>query len=137
MTGSRAKPAANVIDSSAWLEYLANGPNAGEFAPVIEALDRLVVPALVITEVLRRLDALGRGHAVPQVLAHMRQGQVIVFDDRLAVDAAVVGRQHRLALADSVVYATALAVEGVVWTQDEDFQSLAQVEYRPHLHRKR
>jgi predicted nucleic acid-binding protein len=137
MTGSRAKPAANVIDSSAWLEYLANGPNASEFAPAIEAVDRLVVPALVITEVIRRLDALGQRQVVPEVLAHMRQGQIVVFDDHLAVDAAVVGRRHGLALADSVVYATALAVEGVVWTQDEDFEPLPQVEYRAHVHRKR
>ncbi len=137
MTGSRARPALGVIDSSAWLEYLANGPNAGEFAAAIEAVERLVVPALVITEVLRRLDVLGRRDVVPEVLAHMRQGRIIALDDQLAVDAAVVGRLHGLALADSVVYATARAVEGVVWTQDEDFQSLAQVEYRPHAHRKR
>jgi toxin FitB len=137
MTGSRTNPAGNVIDSSAWLEYLANGPNASEFAPAIEAVEHLVVPPLVITEVLRRLDALGRRDVVPEVLAHMRQGQIVVFDDQLAVDAAVVGRRHGLALADSVVYATALAVEGVVWTQDEDFQSLPQVEYRAHVKRKR
>jgi toxin FitB len=137
MTASRAKAAANVVDSSAWLEYFANGPNAGEFAPAIEALDRLIVPALVITEVLRRLDVQGRRDVVPEVLAHMRQGQIVVFDDQLAVDAAVVGRRHGLALADSVVYATALAVEGVVWTQDDDFQSLAHVEYRAHAQKKR
>ncbi len=77
---------------------------------------------LVIIEVLRRLDALGRRDVVPEVLAHMRQAQIIVFDDQLAVDAAVVGRWHGLAVADHVVYATALAVGGVVWTQDEDFQ---------------
>ena len=134
---SKAKAAANEVDSSAWLEYLANGPNASEFAPAIEALDRLMIPTLVITEVLRRLDIQGRRDVVPEVLAHMRQGQIIVFDDQLAVDAAVVGRRHGLALADSIVYATALAVEGVVWTQDEDFRSLAHVEYRAHTQKKR
>lgn len=132
MTVSRPDAAANVVDSSAWLEFLANGPNASAFAPAIEALDRLVVPPLVITEVLRRLDVQGRRDVVPEVLAHMRQGRIVVFDDQLAVDAAVVGRRHGLALADSVVYATALAVEGVVWTQDADFQPLAHVEYRAH-----
>ncbi len=137
MTGSRTKPAFNVIDSSAWLEFLANGPNAGEFARAIETVERLVVPALVITEVLRRLDALGRRDVVPEVLAHMRQGQIVVFDEQLAVDSAVVGRRHGLALADSVVYATALAVDGVLWTQDVDFQSLPQVEYRVHAKRRR
>jgi len=134
---SKAKAAANVVDSSAWLEYLANGPNASEFASAIETIDRLVVPALVITEVLRRLDVQGRRDVIPEVLAHMRQGQIVVFDDQLAVDAAVLGRRHGLALADSVVYATALAIEGVVWTQDEDLQTLAHVEYRAHAQKKR
>lgn len=137
MIASRGKAAANVVDSSAWLEYLANGPNAGEFASAIEAVERLVVPALVITEVLRRLDVQGRRDVVPEVLAHMRQGQIVVFDDQLAVDAAVLGRYHGLALADSVVYATALTIGGVVWTQDEDFQSLAHVEYRAHAQKQR
>lgn len=122
----------NVVDSSAWLEYLANGPNSADFAPVIEAVDRLVIPALVITEVLRRLDAQERRGVIPEVLAHMRQGLIVVFGEQLAVDAAVLGRRHRLALADSIVYATAVAVEGTVWTQDEDFRRLPDVQYRPH-----
>ena len=133
----RTERGLNVIDSSAWLEYLANGPNAAEFAPGIETVDRLVVPALVITEVLRRLDAQDRRGVIPEVLAHMRQGQVVVFDDQLAVDAAVLGRRHGLALADSIVYATALAVEGTLWTQDSDFRELPGVEYRAHRARKR
>lgn len=130
VTGSKAGP--QVVDSSAWLEYLADGPNAEEFAPAIEAIDRLVVPTVVITEVLRRLDAQGRRAVIPDVLAHMRQGQLVPLDDQLAVAAAVVGRQHGLPLADSIIYATALTVTGTVWTQDEDFRKLPGVEYRAH-----
>ena len=62
----------------------------------------------------------------------MRQGQVVPFDDQLAVDAAVLGRQHRLALADSVILATARALGATLWTQDEDFRGLTKVEYRAH-----
>lgn len=127
-----SKSRLQVVDSSAWLEYLANGPNAEQFAPAIEAVDRLVVPTVVITEVLRRLDAQGRRAVVPDVLAHMRQGQLVPLEEQLAVAAAVLGRQHRLPLADSIIYATAQTVGGVVWTQDEDFQHLPDVEYRPH-----
>lgn len=122
----------NVIDSSAWLEYLANGPNAGAFAPVIEDVAQLVVPTLVITEVLRRLDAQDKRRIIPEVLAHMRLGQVVALDDQLAVEAAVVGRQHKLALADSVVFATARAWDATTWTQDEDFRGLPMVQYRAH-----
>ena len=129
----RATPTvSNVIDSSAWLEYIADGPNASEFAPVIENVPQLVVPALVITEVLRRLDVQGRRRIVPEVLAHMRRGQVVPLDDTLAVEAVVIGRQHKLALAVSVVYATARVWEATMWTQDEDFRDLPNVEYRRH-----
>ena len=127
-----SKSRLQVVDSSAWLEYLANGPNAEQFAPAIEAVDRLVVPTVVITEVLRHLDAQGRRAVVPDVLAHMRQGQLVPLEEQLAVAAAVLGRQHRLPLADSIIYATAQTVRGIVWTQDEDFQALPDVEYRPH-----
>ncbi len=73
-----------------------------------------------------------RRAVIPEVLAHMRQARMVVFDDQLAIDAAVLGRRHRLALADSIVYATAVAVEGTVWTQDDDFRELPQVEYLAH-----
>lgn len=129
--------ASNVVDSSAWLEYLADGPNASEFAPVIEALSTLVVPTLVMTEVARRLDAQGKRRLIPQVIGHMRQGAVIPLDEGLALDAATLGRQHGLALADSIIYATALAVGAWVWTQDVDFKDLARVEYRPHRRKGR
>ncbi len=34
----------NVVDSSAWLEYFANGPNAEFFAPAIEITTEFIVP---------------------------------------------------------------------------------------------
>jgi hypothetical protein len=78
----------------------------------IEAVARLVVPTLVITEVLRRLDAQGRKAMIPEVLAHMRQGRLVPLEEGLAVEAAT--------------------VEGTIWTQDEDFKGLPGVEYRAH-----
>jgi predicted nucleic acid-binding protein len=102
-------PGHNVVDSSAWLEFLADGPNAAALAPAIEAVARLVVPTLVMTEVLRQLEAQGRREVIPEVLAHMRQGRLVPLEESLAVEAA-----------------------GTVWTQDEDFNALPGVEYRPH-----
>ncbi len=129
--------APNLVDSSAWLEYLADAPNAGEFADAIEATAQLIVPTLVMTEVARRLDAQGRRRVIPQVVAHMRLGQIIPLDESLALAAASVGRQHSLALADSIVYATAIAFEATVWTQDVEFKPLDNVEYRAHVRRRR
>jgi uncharacterized protein with PIN domain len=45
----------NLVDSSAWLEYFADGPNAGFFAPAIERARDLLVPTIVVFEVHKRV----------------------------------------------------------------------------------
>lgn len=119
----------NVVDSSAWLAYFAEEPSAAEFAPAIEDVRRLVVPAICLLEVFK-VVARERGEgAALQAAAVMQQGQVVDLDAGLALTAAAIGRAHQLPLADSVVYATARLVGGVVWTQDADFEELPDVQY--------
>ena len=45
----------NVVDSSAWLEYLGDGDNASQFAGAIESTETLVVPVLTVYEVFKRV----------------------------------------------------------------------------------
>ncbi len=126
---TRARP--NVVDSSAWLAYFAEEPTAGDFAPAIEAVARLVVPSVCLLEVFKVVARQrGEGDAL-QAVAIMQQGDVVELDAALALSAARLGVDHRLPLADSVVYATARAVGGVVWTQDENFEGLHDVQYFP------
>lgn len=125
-----AKPL-NVVDSSAWLEYLADGVGAARFAGAIEAVDRLIVPAICMLEVFKVvLRQRGESDAL-QAVALMQQGRVIDLDSSLALSAAKLGVDHKLPLADSIVYATARLVGGIVWTQDADFEGLPSVEYVP------
>jgi predicted nucleic acid-binding protein len=70
----------------------------------------------------------GEGDAL-QAAAVMQQGEVVELDASLALAAATIGVEHNLPLADSVVYATASRLGGVVWTQDADFEGLADVKY--------
>lgn len=120
----------NVVDSSAWLEYFANGPNAGFFAPAIEATDDLVVPTITVLEVFKRVcQQRGEGSAL-QAVALMQQGQVVELTSAIALAAATLGLEHRLPLADSVVFATARQHEATLWTQDADFDGLADVRFR-------
>jgi toxin FitB len=121
----------NVVDSSAWLEYFANGPNAGFFARPIEGSDELIVPSLTICEVFKRvLQQRDEGSAL-RAVAVMQQGTVIDLDLRLALNAARVSIDTKLPLADSVVLATARLHDATLWTQDADFESLPGVRYRP------
>ena len=120
----------NVVDSSAWLEYFANGPNAAFFAGPIEEAERLVVPSLTIYEVFKRvLQQRGEGDAL-QAVAVTQQGVVVDLDARLALSAARVSLDMRLPMADSVVLATAKLHQATLWTQDVDFEGLTGVRYR-------
>jgi predicted nucleic acid-binding protein len=120
----------NVVDSSAWLEYFANGPNASFFTPPIEDLERLIVPSVTIYEVFKRvLQQRDEGQAL-QAVATMQQGTVVNLDERIAVNAARVSVDLEIPMADSIVLATARAHGAIVWTQDEDFRDLPNVQYR-------
>jgi toxin FitB len=128
--------APNVVDSSAWLEYFANGPGAKHFAVAIEAVDRLIVPTVCLLEVFKIvLRQRGESDAL-QAVASMQQGTVVHLDATLALTAAKIGAERKLPLADSIVYATAEAIGGIVWTQDEDFDGLPGVEFFPKAMRK-
>ena len=120
----------NVVDSSAWLEYFADGPNASYFAPAVEAVDELVVPTINLLEVFKRMrQQLGR-NAAYRAVAQMRLERVVDLDRKLAITAARVGIERKLALADSIVLATAEACSATLWTQDADFDGMKSVRYR-------
>ena len=120
----------NVVDSSAWLEYFADGPNAGYFAPAIEKVDDLLVPAITLVEVFKRIYQQRGENAALQAVALMRQGRVIDLDAAMALTAARLGIDERVPLADSVVYAAARHHGAELWTQDSDFEGKPAVKYR-------
>ena len=120
----------NVVDSSAWLEYFSDGPNAGFFAKPIENTRELLVASLSLYEVYKRvLQQRGDSDAL-QIVAVMQQGRLVDLDGNLALQAARLSRAHGLPLADSVMLATARAFDAVLWTQDADFKALPGVQFR-------
>jgi predicted nucleic acid-binding protein len=121
----------NVVDSSGWIECFVGGPNAGFFAPPLEDPDGLLVPSITIFEVYRYVLREGGREEALAVVAWMRESRVIPVDGGLAVQAAETAARHRLPMADSIVYATALVHGASLWTQDADFEGLPGVEYRP------
>lgn len=121
----------NVVDSSAWLEYFADGPNAGYFAPAIEDVAALLVPSVCVLEVFKRIyQQRGESEAL-LAAAQMQQAAVVDLDATLALTAARLGAEMKLPLADSVVLATARHHDATLWTQDGDFEGLAGVRFKP------
>ena len=119
----------NVVDSSGWLEYFADGLNADFFAPAIEETEVLIVPAISIYEVYKRVFTQRGETAALQAIAHMHQGRVIDVDAPLAVTAARLSVELKLPMADSLILATTRKYQATLWTQDADFKGLPDVKY--------
>lgn len=119
----------NVVDSSGWLEYFADGPNAGFFAAAIEATAELLVPTISLYEVFKRvLQQAGEEKAL-EAVALMMQGTTIALDPTIALTAAKLSNEFKLPMADSIMLATARHHNAVLWTQDKDFSALKDVRY--------
>ena len=121
----------NVVDSSAWISYFRGEKNAEKFASPIQNMEHLLVPSITLTEVFKYLYRYLDESSALQAIAHMNQGLVVPLDSKLAVDAAVMGLELKLPLADSIIYATARKFDAVVWSQDADFKDLPGVKYFP------
>jgi len=121
----------NLVDSSGWIEFLVDGPNARSFERPINQTDSLIVPTIALHEVYKYVLRQRNRESALQVVATMRQGKVVDLNENLAIEAAELGATHGLPLADSIIYATAAAFDATLWTQDSDFEGLDGVEYQP------
>jgi predicted nucleic acid-binding protein len=119
----------NVVDSSAWLEYFSDGSNASAFARPIESTRSLVVPSLSLFEVFKRVSQQRTEDDALRAVAVMEQGSVVDLDRATAIEAARLSILHRIAMADSIMLATAQRHRATLWTQDSDFDGLPGVKY--------
>jgi len=119
----------NLVDSSGWLEYLAEGPNAGFFAPALEDTEHLVVSTINIYEVFKRVLRLRGADSALQAAALMQQAVVAEVTSSVAMAAARLSVELKLPMAASLILATARAYDAVLWTEDADFDGMAAVKY--------
>ena len=119
----------NLVDSSGWLEYLADSKNAKLFAPAIEKTDELMVSTINIYEVYKKILHEKDENSAIQVIGLMQQAKVIVVNSSIAIQAAKLSYGQKIPMADSIIYITAKQNNGIVWTQDSDFKDLDDVKY--------
>ena len=119
----------NVVDSSGWIEYFIDTANADNFAPAIEKTISLIVPALSFFEVHRYLSRNADAARRDACLEVMRRGKTVELTAQRAIAAAEAAQQHRLAMADAVMYSIAREFNATFWTQDIDYKDLPGVSY--------
>ena len=119
----------NVVDSSGWLEYFAGGANAGFFAPAVQETDTLIVPTVCMYEVFKILLAQRGEEDALQAVGIMSLGNIADLTREIAINAAAISSEHKIALADSIILATTRAYDATLWTQDTDFHGIDGVQY--------
>ena len=116
-----------LVDSSGWIEYLAERPKADLFAPYIEGTEPLVSSAIQVYEIYKvvRRD-LSEERAIEAVSA-LRTTTIEPLAEGLALEAADVALEYGLAMADAIIFATASRHEAELVTGDADFAGLPRV----------
>ena len=119
----------NVVDSSGWLEYFTDGPNADFFAVPIQDTKQLVVPVSSIVEVYSCIARQrGEGDAL-QAIAAMQEGTVADLTVPVALESARLSLEDHIPLADCIVLATARTHRATLWTQNPNLKNLEYVRY--------
>ena len=119
----------NVVDSSGWIEYFINGANVDFFVSPILDSESLIVPTICLYEVFKRvLFTLGDDKAL-KTIGQMSLGTVVDLDRAIALQAAQISIETKLAMADSIILATSRGYNATLWTQDEHFKDLEGVRY--------
>ncbi|MBI5825409.1 MAG: type II toxin-antitoxin system VapC family toxin [Chloroflexi bacterium] len=119
----------NVVDSSGWIEYFIEGQNAGFFVPPIQNVAQLIIPTICIYEVFKRMLIERDEDSALLAAGLMAHGREVELDRKIAIEAAQISRETKLAMADSIILATAHLNNATLWTQDEHFKDFDGVEY--------
>jgi predicted nucleic acid-binding protein len=120
----------NIVDTSGWIEYFFSGPNASSFSKPIEDTDHLMVPVICLYEVFKKVNIVADEARALQIIGQMKQGRIVELTEDVALRASLISIRHKLPMADSFIYATAIAHSALLWTQDEHFRDLPGVNYK-------
>ena len=116
-----------VVDTSAWIEWLIGGPQHRTLKKEFPEKAQCVVPTIVQLELAKWLAREVGDDAADQAIAYTQKCVVAPLDTRIALRAADLHRQYKLATADAIVYATALEYSADLLTCDAHFEKLPGV----------
>jgi len=119
----------NIVDSSGWLAYFADEPNAKYFLIPLSDSKSLVVQTVILYEVCKVILRESSENDAMHAAVAMQKGSVVPLTPSLAIAASKLSLEHNLPMADSIVLATAREFNATLWTQDSDFKNFSNVRY--------
>lgn len=125
-----------IVDSVGWLAFFTGDTLVDQYRPYLLKQTDLLCPTIIIYEVCKRMELnIGR-QAAAIAAAQLLKTRVIPLDEALATAAARVSLTNHLAMADAIIYTTALTYQATLITSDAHFKDLPSVIYLPHPHVK-
>lgn len=118
-----------VVDTSAWIEWLIDSPVGKKIGAKFPSQTHCIVPTIVQLELVKWMVREVGDDEADQVLAYTQKCQVVPLDTAIAVLAASLSREYKLATADAIVYATAQHKGASLMTCDAHFSKLAHVSF--------
>ncbi len=118
-----------IVDSCGWLEWFTNGKLADRYERYLADQNNMVLPAIVLYEVYKILKREVGEEKALLACGYMKQSPVIPVDEILALTAADIALQEKLAMADALVVATAHLNNCTIITSDADLKNQSCVEY--------
>lgn len=120
-----------LVDTSAWIEWLIGSPTGEELSERLPQQSDWLVPTMVQLELAKWLTREVGEDKADQVIAFTQVCQVVALDTEIALAAADACRTHKLATADAIIFATALARGATLLTCDAHFEGLPGVDFMP------
>lgn len=96
-----------VIDTCGWIEWLTNGPLADQYQPYFQEITSLAVPAIVQFELYKWTRLNHSEKEAMKAIALTDQATVIPLNTSLALYAGDLAIEHKLSVADAIIYASA------------------------------
>lgn len=123
-----------IVDSVGWLAFFTGDILLAQYRPHLLRQSDLLTPTIIIYEVCKRMELHAGRQAAAVAAAQMLKTNVIPLDEALATMAARISLTYHLAMADAIIYTTALIHNAALITSDAHFQGLPLVTYLPHPH---
>lgn len=118
-----------LVDTSVWIEWLMDSPLAAQLVGKFPDRSECIVPTLVQHELAKWLLREKGEDAADDLIAYTQKCVVTPLDTLTAIEAAELCREHKLATADAIIYATALRHGATLLTCDAHFKGLPSVTY--------
>ena len=123
-----------VVDASAWIEWLTGSPTGRRLGDKLPAKAAWLVPTIVQHELAKWLTREAGEDQAEAAIALSKACVIADLTSDIALSAASISLRHKLATADAIIYATALAFGAELITCDKHFQGLPNVSYITKVH---